>query len=144
MRYLGWLCFLMWSCGGNNTESDNSVRFRQYFVQGQQLYEQHCSNCHQPDGKGFAQLYPPLAQSDYMLADISRTACLIKYGMEGEITVNGKKYNQPMPANTQLTNIEVAEIATYISNAWGNQHGLISVKEVDTQLKQCNAGLNNK
>ena len=139
MRYFGWFCLLLWGCGGGGAEGENAVRLRQYFVQGQQLYEQHCSNCHQTDGKGFTQLYPPLAQSDYMLADINRTVCLIKYGMQGEITVNEKKYDQPMPANTKLTNIEIAEIATYIGNAWGNQHGLISVKEVNTLLKQCDA-----
>ena len=144
MRYFAWFLLLLWSCGGNGGKEDNTVRFRQYYVQGQQLYEQHCSNCHQADGQGFAKLYPPLAQSDYMLADMGHTVCLIKYGMEGEIIVNEKKYNQPMPANTQLTNIEIAEIATYISNAWGNQHGLISVKEVNTLLKQCAASTDNK
>lgn len=142
MRYLGLLCLLMlWNCGGssNQAEGENAVRLRQYFVQGQQLYQQHCSNCHQTDGTGLAQLYPPLAQSDYMLEDIQRTVCLIKYGLAGEIIVNGKDYNLEMPPNTQLTDIEIAEIITYITNAWGSEYGLISVTEVTGLLKACDS-----
>jgi mono/diheme cytochrome c family protein len=147
MQYLGFLCLLiLWSCGGssNQAEGENAVRLRQYFVQGQQLYQQYCSNCHQTDGIGLAQVYPPLARSDYMLEDIQRTVCLIKYGLAGEIMVNGKDYNLEMPANTQLTDIEIAEILTYITNTWGNEHGLISVTEVTPLLKVCDPGRNKK
>jgi mono/diheme cytochrome c family protein len=146
MRYLGWLFLLLWSCGGSNNraEGENAIRFRQYMVQGQQLYLQHCSNCHQAEGTGLAQLYPPLAQSDYMLEDVGRTVCLIKYGLTGEIMVNGRDYNLPMPANPQLTDIEIAEIATYIYNAWGNQHGLISVTEVTQMLNTCDKNMHQK
>lgn len=141
MRYFGWFILLLWSCGGggHRAEGENTMRFRQYMVQGQQLYLQHCSNCHQVEGKGLAQLYPPLAQSDYMQEDVERTVCLIKYGLAGEIVVNGKDYNLVMPGNPQLTDIEIAEIVTYIYNAWDNQHGLISVTEVTKMLKACDS-----
>jgi cytochrome c553 len=33
---------------------------------GYQLYEKNCSNCHQTDGSGLAQLYPPLLNSDFI------------------------------------------------------------------------------
>ena len=41
-------------------------KFDQYFVQGEKLYLQHCSNCHQKGGEGLGLLYPPVAASDYM------------------------------------------------------------------------------
>ena len=120
--------------GLNATEK---IRFQQYLVQGQQLYAQHCSNCHQEDGEGLAQLIPPLAQSDYMLAAVDRTLCIIKYGLQRPIIVNGQDYQQMMPANLALRDIEVAQIATYIYNTWGNERGYIPVQRASAQLDQC-------
>ena len=104
------------SCGSryeNEATQDldraEKVRYEQYMVQGEQLYRTHCSNCHQAEGTGLGRLIPPLAQSDYMLADIDRTLCLIKNGLQGEITVNGEAYQQPMPANEALRDLEIAQ-----------------------------------
>jgi mono/diheme cytochrome c family protein len=57
--------------------------------------------------------------------------------MEGSILVNGIDYNQPMPANEQLTDIEVAQILTYITNSWQNQSGYFPVSKVSTYLDNC-------
>ncbi len=111
-------------------------KFRQYAVQGRQLYEQHCANCHKTDGSGLGALIPPLAQSDY-LKNRNQVLCIIRHGMNGVLVINGTEYNQPMPANPQLTPIEIAEIATYIYNSWGNQGGLIAVDEANEALENC-------
>jgi mono/diheme cytochrome c family protein len=113
------------------------VRYRQYMVQGQVLYRAHCSNCHQEDGTGLRRLIPPLAQSDYMLADVDRTLCLIKNGLQGPIVVNDTLYNQMMPANAALRDIEIAQIATYIYNRWGHTQGLIPTTRVADALDRC-------
>lgn len=113
------------------------LRYEQYMIQGQLLYRTHCGNCHQDDGTGLGELIPPLSQSDYLLSDQNRTLCIIKYGIEGEMTVNGVSYQQPMPANPALSDIEIAQIATYIYNSWGNEEGYIPVKAVTTQLNTC-------
>lgn len=112
-------------------------KFAKYIVAGKQLYTIHCSNCHQESGQGLGKLYPPLAKSDYMLADVNRTVCLIKNGIKGEIEVNGVVFNQEMPALDELTNLEIAEIATYIYNNWENERGFITVMEVDKALQNC-------
>ena len=120
-----------------NLSRTERVRYQQYMVQGQQLYRTHCSNCHQEEGTGLGQLIPPLAQSDYLLADVDRTLCLIKHGLRGEIIVNGQSYQQPMPANETLRDIEIAQIATYIYNHWGHAKGYIPTKRVSGTLRQC-------
>lgn len=125
------------SAAVSELSTTEKMYFKQYVVYGQQLYKQHCSNCHQDDGSGLARLIPPLAKSDYMLENISRTVCIIKFGIAGEILVNGESYNQKMPANNQLTNLEIAQITTYILNSWGNQKGYVSVKEVSGYLRTC-------
>lgn len=141
------LIFPLANCGGGKEQSKNqesepmdhrtAVRLKQYTIQGKQLYQTYCMNCHQEDGKGLAQLYPPLAGSDYLLADLPRAACIIKNGSMEEITVNGVKYNQMMPANPTLTPLEIAEILTYITNSWGNEKGLTPVKEVEKWIAAC-------
>lgn len=113
------------------------TRYEQYLVQGKRLYIQHCQNCHQKDGGGLGTLYPPLANSDYLKKNHSDLSCVIKYGLEGEIIVNGESFNMKMEGLRNLKDLEIAEILTYVSNSWGNQHGMISVQEVQGQLKDC-------
>jgi mono/diheme cytochrome c family protein len=117
--------------------SPEQQKFKQYYRSGQQLYERHCSNCHQTDGTGLGRVYPPLARADYLHANFEQTLCLMRYGIQGEITVNGKTYNQPMPGIPLLTDLEIAEIATYIYNSWGNKHGLVDVKQASKVLMNC-------
>ena len=135
---------ILLSCGGKGTNeaaadkmnSRDEIRLQQYQVQGAKIYATYCANCHQQDGKGLASLYPPLAGSDYLLSDLKRAACIIKNGQAVEIVVNGQTYNQMMPANP-LTNLEIAEVLTYISNSWGNDAGLTGVKEVEKWMEEC-------
>ncbi len=118
-------------------DRETKLKLDQYLVAGAELYATYCTNCHQDDGKGLASLYPPLAASDYLLADIPRAACIIKNGQFKEIVVNGTTYNQMMPGLQHLTNLEVAQILTYVSNSWGNDKGLQGVKEVEKWLASC-------
>lgn len=118
--------------------SIKDTKVLQYAIEGKNLYELYCANCHQKDGTGLGKLIPPLNPSDYMTEDIGRTARIIKYGLQGEITVNGQIYNQPMPGNPNLTNLEIARILTYIFNIWGNQEGVIDANSVGEFLEQKN------
>ncbi|MFY0688751.1 MAG: cytochrome c [Cyclobacteriaceae bacterium] len=122
-----------------NMERREKIRYQQYLVQGKQLYQTHCSNCHQTNGQGLAKLYPPLAKSDYLMEDLQRSACIIKFGMEGMIKVNGTTFQSLMPGVNHLSNLEIAEILTYISNNWGNENGMISVQETSKFLLECEA-----
>jgi mono/diheme cytochrome c family protein len=124
------ILFLFTHCSGD-------PKFRQYYNKGQQLYAQHCTNCHQDDGTGFKSLYPPLARSDYMIANPEQVLCIMKYGTGGEMTVNGVTFNQPMPGVPSLTDLEIAEIATYIYNTWGNETGLVSVQDAARIMAAC-------
>jgi mono/diheme cytochrome c family protein len=112
-------------------------KFQQYYVQGEQLYVKHCGNCHQKSGKGLGRLYPPLASSDFLKNNFKEAICLIKYGLKGEVRVNAVLYNKPMPGVVSLTELEVAEIATYICNSWGNERGLIDVSLASSTLSSC-------
>lgn len=116
--------------------SDEEIKRQRYITEGILLYKNNCANCHQNNGQGLAALYPPIAKSDY-LANKNSVICLIKYGQQGPIVVNGKRYNRPMPAQLQLSDLEVAEITTYIYNEWGGENKVTGVKEVTPILKDC-------
>ncbi|MGA0558358.1 c-type cytochrome [Larkinella sp. VNQ87] len=117
-------------------QSQEQLKQEKYFVEGYQLYTQHCANCHQEDGKGLEALYPPINGSDF-LKNKETVICLIRYGQQGPITVNGRTYNRPMPENRQLTDIDIAEITTYIYNKWGNETVITEVKEASKVLDTC-------
>jgi cytochrome c551 len=129
--------FSCFSCGGNNSQRGSSVKFQQYYVQGEVLYKKYCSNCHQEKGDGLGRLYPPVNQSDFIDGNINNVICIIKYGRSGPLVVNGIEYNMEMKGNPQLTELEVAEIATYLYNSWGRDKGLIDVKMVTEILPDC-------
>jgi nitrite reductase (NO-forming)/hydroxylamine reductase len=97
---------------------------------GEGVYQTVCLACHQADGKGLPGAFPPLAGSDYLLGDKDRAVGVVVRGLEGEVVVNGVKYNSVMPAMTQLSDQEIADALTYAMNSWGNQGGAISVAQV--------------
>lgn len=110
---------------------------RQPYPQGQALYQTHCASCHMDDGLGLRGVIPPLAGADYLARDPGAAACIIRHGLQGEIVVNAKAYNQPMEGIPQLTEFQIANIINYINSAWGNNYGYVSVPEVRQRLATC-------
>ncbi len=99
---------------------------------GKMVYEANCLSCHMANGKGIAGVYPPLAQADYLMEDKARSIQQTMEGVQGEMLVNGKKYNGIMPASG-LDDEEIADVLNYIRNSWGNQGEIILPKEVADQ-----------
>ena len=91
-------------------------------ARGEEAYNLYCVTCHLGQGEGVKGAVPPLAKSDYLLEDIERAIHVVKYGQEGEISVNGVKYNSYM-APLGLDDQEVADVLTYVLNSWGNDYG---------------------
>jgi len=98
---------------------------------GKALFEGTCSVCHQGNGAGLPGVFPPLAKSDYLAADPKRAISVLLHGLTGKVTVNGSEYNSVMPPMNQLNDDEVANILTYVMNAWGNAGGRIQSDEVN-------------
>ena len=96
---------------------------------GKALFQQHCFLCHQANGQGAPGVFPPLAKSDFLMADKARSIRILCEGLNGEITVNGTKYNGLMPPST-LNDAEVAEVLTYARNEWGNTGDAVTADEV--------------
>jgi nitrite reductase (NO-forming) len=98
-------------------------------ARGEQLYSTYCLSCHLDQGQGIEGVYPPLAKSDYLMADKTRSIRQVLYGVSGEIKVNGKTYNLEM-TGFDLTDEETADVLNYIRNSWGNKGAVVTPAEV--------------
>jgi mono/diheme cytochrome c family protein len=89
---------------------------------GKQVYFSLCYACHQSDGRGLRGAFPPLARSDFLLADRERAIRIVLKGLAGPVTVNGFTITSAMPPQEAvLTDTQVADVLTFVYNAWGNQ-----------------------
>jgi nitrite reductase (NO-forming) len=97
---------------------------------GKLVFMQTCAVCHQSTGQGLPQVFPPLAGSDFLMADKNRSIRIVVKGLSGPIVVNGTTYDSVMPPVVQLTDEQVAHVLTYVRNSWGNTGEAISPDEV--------------
>lgn len=101
---------------------------------GLEVYNSICMACHQTNGEGIPGAFPPLANSDYLLADKTRAIKQVLNGSEGEITVNGVVFNGVMPGQKDaLNDQQIADVLTYVLNSWGNDGGTVTAEEVAAQ-----------
>jgi nitrite reductase (NO-forming) len=108
--------------------------FEEQMEFGKNAYMQTCFACHQAEGQGIPNAFPPLANSDYLNADVSRAIGIVLHGKTGEITVNGKKYNSVM-TRQMLSTDEIANVLTYVYNSWGNNKTVVTKEMVDKVKK---------
>lgn len=96
---------------------------------GKAVFESNCAACHQETGLGLPDVYPPLAGSSYLKKDLTRGIWAVAHGLEGKITVNGKTYESLMPP-VEIVDEDIANVVTYVGNAWGNDFGEVSLEAV--------------
>ena len=80
-------------------------------------------------GEGMPGVFPPLAKSDFLMADKDRAIRAVTKGLAGPIKVNGKDFNGVMPP-VALNDEQVAQVLTYVRNEWGNTGDIVTVDEV--------------
>ena len=98
-------------------------------ARGKEIYEEKCIVCHMADGKGVAGAFPPLAQSDYLMADKVRAVEQTLNGSHEEMVVNGVTYNMPMTPQVDTKEDAVAVI-NYVLNSFGNDGGYVTMEDV--------------
>jgi mono/diheme cytochrome c family protein len=104
---------------------------KQSIKRGADVYLIQCLQCHQENGEGLEGVYPPLAKSDYLMADKKRSITQTLKGLTGEVKVNGKIYNGEMAPFQTLTDEEISDVLNYVRNSWGNK----GVAVIPTEVK---------
>lgn len=86
---------------------------------GGQVFQERCSGCHGPEGGGAE---APRLANNTALRDVSH---VLRQVMRG---------GDYMPAFGNLfSDEEIAAVATYVRNSWGNDFGLVTVEEVSSR-----------
>jgi nitrite reductase (NO-forming) len=96
---------------------------------GEEIYKEKCIICHMADGKGIPGAFPPLAQSDYLLADKVRAVSQVLNGSNEPMVVNGITYTAPMTPQVDTKEDAVAVI-NYVLNNFGNDGGYVTMEDV--------------
>jgi nitrite reductase (NO-forming)/hydroxylamine reductase len=108
----------------------NTAALDERISSGEKLYNSHCAVCHQVTGKGLNGSFPPLEESDYIAKNPMNVVLAVINGLTGSITVNGQTYNSVMPNLAYMSDSDVADVATFVINSFGNKGGSISAAEV--------------
>lgn len=104
-------------------------------VDGKQLFTAHCVACHQATGKGLPGVFPPLDGSEWVHGDARTLANILLHGIDGEIDVEGVTYKGAMPAFQQLSDAELAAVASYIRSSWSNKSEALTPELFEQERK---------
>lgn len=99
-------------------------------VAGGKIYSVYCSACHQRNGMGDSQRFPPLGKSEWVTGDKKKLIEILLKGLDGPIEVKGKPYNNIMPQHSFLKDEEIAEVLTHIRKNFGNNESDVTKEEV--------------
>lgn len=94
-------------------------------AEGAEIYTDYCEACHQVEGIGFEDVYPPLKDNVFVNGDPEELIYLLLEGRAG------------MP--TFIADLEAEELTTiinYIRNSWGNASGEITQEEMDLAYEE--------
>ena len=138
MKVSGVLFAMLW-LGGPAIASDvtNERLPKQGNEAGKAAYMANCAACHQLDGKGLPGAFPPLAKSDYLNSrDGKEIAGHVLQGISGTLTVNGEVFNNVMPAQSHLSDADIAAIINYVYASWDNSGKKIAEADVAEQRRK--------
>lgn len=114
-------------------ESNNASRSidKSVLAHGEALYADNCTGCHMENGTGIAQVFPPLKASAPVQAKDAATVLQALIGGATVVATKEKPTGLAMPAfGWKLSDQEIADLATYIRNAWGNRADAVSARQV--------------
>jgi mono/diheme cytochrome c family protein len=99
---------------------------------GQKIYRSACIACHEVDGSGAPRIYPPLPGNANLQSAIA--ASTLRIILDGAQTLTTPRAPNPgsMPAYAdKLSDQQIADVATYIRNSWGNSASAVTAAQVE-------------
>ena len=106
-------------------------------VAGKILYSQHCASCHMVDGSGVPNMQPSLADSTVLKGDPATLLRSILKGPAAVLPADRPKYGNAMAAfDTVLDDNQLADLATYVRQAFGGGASAVTPAQVAAARKQ--------
>ena len=98
---------------------------------GAELYRTSCASCHQGNGQGIANIFPPLAGDPVVAAaDPTEHIRIVLFGSKGG-NIKGVTYQTQMPAwADQLSDAEAAAVINHERSSWGNSAPAVTPADV--------------
>jgi mono/diheme cytochrome c family protein len=97
---------------------------------GKKVYEATCLACHQANGSGVPNLNPPLKKTKWVLGDKATLIKVVLNGMNEEVEINGRYFENTMPPQSALKDEQIADVLTYVRNSFGNKADAITPEDV--------------
>lgn len=98
---------------------------------GEKIYKGACIACHEADGSGAPRIYPPLpGNANLQAANPSSTLRIILDGAQTVTTARAPNTGSMPAYAAKLSDQEIADVTTYIRNAWGNAAPAVSAEQV--------------
>lgn len=88
---------------------------------GETLFADNCTSCHQSDATGLPGEFPPLAANPDLFLSHDFPVRVVLFGMRGTIATNGGQYNNEMPPFDFLSDAEIAALVNYVRSHFGNE-----------------------
>jgi glucose/arabinose dehydrogenase/mono/diheme cytochrome c family protein len=127
---LGWMATRKHLPHIRTPDEEKDVLGREVLEAGAKVYEKYCVVCHQRDGKGDGNRFPSLHSTRWVSGNKSRLISLVLNGQQGEIDVEGRKFNGVMPPHAFLSDEMVAQLLTFLRQNFGNNADRVQAAEV--------------
>ncbi|WP_418317305.1 c-type cytochrome [Piscinibacter sakaiensis] len=103
---------------------------------GADLYAEHCSDCHGDNGEGVAGAYPALAGNRAVLLEpaVNPVQVIVQGGFGPTTAGNPRPFGMP-PYGIELSQADIAALASFIRGAWGNQAAAVTPRDVQRWLE---------
>jgi mono/diheme cytochrome c family protein len=122
----------------SNLKNKDLNLLKKQYPRGVSLYSSTCQPCHGPDGNGVRSLAPPLNHSEWVSGSKDKLIAIVLFGLSGPVKVSNKIYKAPeingdMPgigSNRDLVDEDIAQLLSFIRNAWSNTAEKVNREEV--------------
>ena len=103
---------------------------------GAAVFADRCAVCHGPTAAGIPRSFPSLHEQVVAFAKIPQgrdyLVMVVTTGLMGSLTVGGVNYNGVMPAQSGLSEAQVAAVLNYLASGLGeNESGAVALSPAD-------------
>lgn len=116
--------FVILAASSNAQPSDATL------AAGKALFLKSCAMCHKADGKGTPLMQPSLDGSPVVLGDPTVLIRVMLEGPEQALPPERTAFPSSMPGYPQLKDEEIAQVLTYLRNAYAQKASEITPEQV--------------